>query len=81
MTLAKLLHPKVQESFDPFYHTLPPTFASGVPQEVWGESKRGCGEQVGRWAGGQGTRALTQKRKIRGCSQPNNANMKREKGE
>ena len=51
MTLAKLLHPKVQESFDPFYHTLPPTFASGVPQEVWGESKRGCGGQVGRWAG------------------------------
>ena len=50
LTLATLLHPKIQESFDPFFHTLPPTFASGVPQEVWGESKRG-------W-GGQGTRAF-----------------------
>ena len=52
------------------------TFASGVPQEVWGESKRG-------W-GGQGSVLLvhvTPKRKIRDCSLPNNANMKREKGE
>ena len=50
LTLAKLQHPKIQELFDPFFHALPPTFASGVPQEVWGESKRG-------WSG-QGTRAL-----------------------
>ena len=52
------------------------TFASRVPQEVWGESKRG-------W-GGQGTRALgpcDSKKEIKDCSQPNNANMKREKGE
>ena len=50
LTLAKLPHPKIQEFFDPFFLTLPPTFASKVPQEVWGESKRGCG--------GQGARAL-----------------------
>ena len=48
----------------------------------WGATRSlGRVEEGLPWAGGQGTHALTQKRKIRGCSQPNNANMKREKGE
>ena len=76
LTLAKLLHPKIQELFDPFFHTLPPLSLLGCHKKS-GESRKGVGVVSERVL----LVHVSQKRKIRDCSLPNNANMKREKGE